>query len=146
MYIGHRDGVWEVSVSKMGLPIIGTYLYFFRVITILSESYLNSEDNTIINYFLLCLGTASADHTAIVWGMHSGRALLQYTGHKGSVNSLRFHPSKELVLTASGDGSVHIWQCAVHLHNESSSGRMIMPSSEGMTLPIKSSKLSHMID
>ena len=77
------------------------------------------------------LGTASADHTAIVWGMHSGRALLQYTGHKGSVNSLRFHPSKELVLTASGDGSVHIWQCAVHLHNESSSGRMIMPSSEG---------------
>ena len=80
---------------------------------------------------LYIIGTASADHTAIVWGMHSGRALLQYTGHTGSVNSLRFHPSKELVLTSSGDGSVHIWQCAVHLHNESSSGRMIMPSSEG---------------
>ena len=92
----------------------------------------NSDDKAIIIYVHLCLGTASADHTAIVWGMHSGRALLQYTGHKGSVNSLRFHPSKELVLTASGDGSVHIWQCAVHLHNESSSGRMIMPSSEGI--------------
>ena len=36
--------------------------------------------------------------------------MMQYTGHTGSVNSLRFHPSKELVLTASGDGSVHIWQ------------------------------------
>ena len=106
----------------------------------------NFDINAIVIYFHLCLGTASADHTAIVWGMHSGRALLQYTGHKGSVNSLRFHPSKELVLTASGDGSVHIWQCAVHLHNESSSGRMIMPSSEGMTLPIKVSKLSHLID
>jgi hypothetical protein len=49
-YSGHKDGVWEVSVSRMGLPIIGT---------------------------------ASADHTAIIWGMHSGRPLLQYTGHTG---------------------------------------------------------------
>ena len=64
------------------------------------------------------LGTASADHTAMIWGMHSGQALLQYTGHTGSVNSLRFHPSKELVLTASGDGSVHIWQVG---QNESQS-------------------------
>jgi hypothetical protein len=23
-YTGHKDGVWEVSVSRMGLPIIGT--------------------------------------------------------------------------------------------------------------------------
>ena len=60
-YTGHRDGIWEVSVSRMRLPI---------------------------------LGTASADHTAIIWGMHSGQALLQYTGHAGSVNSLRFHPTK----------------------------------------------------
>ena len=112
------------------------------------------------------LGTASADHTAIIWGMHSGQvcsifklytsyysysnnlviclqffnktvcftknfqALLQYTGHAGSVNSLRFHPSKELVLTASGDGTAHIWQCAVHLTNESSSGRMASSEDE----------------
>ena len=76
------------------------------------------------------LGTASADHTAIIWGMHSGQALLQYTGHAGSVNSLRFHPNKELVLTASGDGTAHIWQCAVHLTNESSSGRMASSEDE----------------
>ena len=96
-YTGHRDGIWEVSVSRMRLPI---------------------------------LGTASADHTAIIWGMHSGQALLQYTGHAGSVNSLRFHPTKELVLTASGDGTAHIWQCAVHLTNESSSGRMASSEDE----------------
>ena len=59
-----------------------------------------------------------------------GQALLQYTGHTGSVNSLRFHPNKELVLTASGDGSVHIWQCAVHLYNESSSGRVASSEDE----------------
>lgn len=63
-YSGHKDGIWEVSVSRMGLPI---------------------------------LGTASADHTGMIWGMHSGQALLQYSGHTGSVNSLRFHPNKELV-------------------------------------------------
>ena len=96
-YVGHKDGIWEVSVSRMGLPI---------------------------------LGTASADHTAMIWGMHSGQALLHYTGHSGSVNSLRFHPKKELVLTASGDGTVHIWQCAVHLYNESSSGRVASSEDE----------------
>lgn len=96
-YNGHKDGIWEVSVSRMGLPI---------------------------------LGTASADHTAMIWGMHSGQPLLQYTGHTGSVNSLRFHPNKELVITASGDGSVHIWQCAVHLYNESSSGRVASSEDE----------------
>jgi hypothetical protein len=42
----------------------------------------------------------------------------------------RFHPNKELVLTASGDGTAHIWQCAVHLYNESSSGRMASSEDE----------------
>lgn len=55
-YVGHKDGIWEVTVSRMGLPL---------------------------------LGTASADHTAMIWGMHSGGALLQYAGHQGSVNSIR---------------------------------------------------------
>jgi len=84
-YPGHKDGVWEVAVSRLNLPI---------------------------------LATGSADQTANIWGMHSGHCLLQYQGHSGSVNSIRFHPNKELVLTASGDGTAHIWQCAVNLFNE----------------------------
>lgn len=59
------------------------------------------------------IGTASADHTAAIWGIESGRCLLQYQGHQGSVNSIKFHPSKELVLTSSGDATAHIWQAAV---------------------------------
>ena len=62
--------------------------------------------------------------------MHSGACLLQYHGHSGSVNSVRFHPSKELALTTSGDGTAHIWQCAVNLHNESSSGRVASSEDE----------------
>lgn len=79
-YTGHRDGVWEVSVGRLGQPIIAT---------------------------------ASADRTARVWAIDSGRCLLQYIGHSGSVNSVRFHPTKELALSASGDNSAHVWQAAV---------------------------------
>lgn len=60
------------------------------------------------------IATASADHTARVWGVDSGRCLLQYTGHSGSVNSVRFHPMRDLILTASGDNSAHVWQAAVN--------------------------------
>lgn len=42
----------------------------------------------------------------------------------------RFHPDKELVLTASGDGTAHIWQCAVHLSHESSSGQVALSEDE----------------
>ena len=59
------------------------------------------------------IATASADYTARIWGIESGRCLLQYIGHNGSVNSVRFHPVRDLVLTASGDNSAHVWQAAV---------------------------------
>ncbi|KAH8417703.1 hypothetical protein KR222_004499 [Zaprionus bogoriensis] len=60
------------------------------------------------------IGTASADHTACIWGIESGRCLLQYQGHAGSVNSIKFHQHRDLVLTGSGDGTAHIWQAAVN--------------------------------
>ena len=63
------------------------------------------------------IGTASADHTACIWGIESGRCLLQYQGHAGSVNSIKFHQHRDLVLTASGDGTAHIWQAAVNWDN-----------------------------
>lgn len=80
-YVGHKDGVWEVSVARAEQPVIGT---------------------------------ASADHRACIWSTDSGRCLLQYQGHSGSVNSIRFHPTKDLVLTASGDCTAHLWQAAVN--------------------------------
>lgn len=60
------------------------------------------------------IGTSSADHTACIWGIESGKCLLQYQGHNGSVNSIRFHPAQDLVLTGSGDGTAHVWQGAVN--------------------------------
>lgn len=79
---GHRDGVWEVSVSHTDPHVIGT---------------------------------ASADHSARIWWMDNSACLLQYLGHSGSVNSLRFHPTQDLVLTSSGDQTAHVWKAQVNL-------------------------------
>lgn len=54
------------------------------------------------------------DHTACVWSIDTARCLLQYQGHVGSVNSIRFHPLRDLVLTGSGDCTAHIWHAAVN--------------------------------
>ncbi|XP_021070987.1 WD repeat-containing protein 37 isoform X1 [Mus pahari] len=81
-YIGHRDGIWDVSVARTQ-PIV--------------------------------LGTASADHTALLWSIETGKCLVKYAGHVGSVNSIKFHPSEQLALTASGDQTAHIWRYVVQL-------------------------------
>ena len=61
LFKGHRDGVWDLALSRHS-PIV--------------------------------LGTASADFTARIWCMENEACLLQYVGHTGSVNSIRFHPSQ----------------------------------------------------
>ena len=78
-YLGHKDGLWDISISRLGHPLIGT---------------------------------ASADKTARIWGIDSGRCLTLYTGHTGSVNGIAFHPSQDIVLTVSGDGTGHVWQAS----------------------------------
>uniref|UniRef100_A0A8C8DXD3 WD repeat-containing protein 37 n=1 Tax=Oryzias sinensis TaxID=183150 RepID=A0A8C8DXD3_9TELE len=66
-YVGHRDGIWDLSVTR-NQPVV--------------------------------LGTASADHTAMLWSIETGKCLLRYTGHQGS---------------ASGDQTAHIWRYMVQL-------------------------------
>ncbi|XP_022088415.1 WD repeat-containing protein 37-like isoform X2 [Acanthaster planci] len=79
---GHRDGVWEVSLSRGETPL---------------------------------LGTACADRTARLWCIETGACALEYVGHLGSVNSIRFHPTESLVLTSSGDCTAHVWKSTVTL-------------------------------
>ena len=62
---------------------------------------------------LMCLCACVSDHTARIWWIESGSCLLQYQGHNGSVNSIRFHPSQDLVITASGDQTAHIWRAQI---------------------------------
>lgn len=61
---------------------------------------------------ILVIATASADHTARLWDIQTGQCILQYAGHAGSVNSVRFHPTQDLLVTGSGDQSAHVWRAA----------------------------------
>uniref|UniRef100_A0A3B4DGT5 WD repeat-containing protein 37 n=1 Tax=Pygocentrus nattereri TaxID=42514 RepID=A0A3B4DGT5_PYGNA len=81
-YVGHRDGIWDLSVTRTQ-PLV--------------------------------LGTASADHCAMLWSIETGKCLLKYAGHAGSVNSIKFHPTEQMALTASGDQTAHIWRYMVQL-------------------------------
>lgn len=56
--------------------------------------------------------TGSADHTAKIWDMASGEALLTLQGHSGSVNAACFSPDGVQLLTASGDGTARVWDAA----------------------------------
>lgn len=82
------------------------------VLTRLYMASLTVLKSWILNIYWRLLFYVS-DHTAHIWWIESGSCLLQYAGHKGSVNSIRFHPTQDLVLTASGDQTAHIWRAQV---------------------------------
>jgi WD40 repeat protein len=69
---------------------------------------------TISNSSINAIASASADQTAKIWNADTGRCLLSYTGHGGSVNSVAIYPENNadelIVLTASGDRSAHLWK------------------------------------
>jgi len=56
------------------------------------------------------LATASADRTVRIFNTTQTKSTWCYVNHRGSVNSVQFHPSKRLVLTASGDQSCHVFK------------------------------------
>eukprot|EP01105_Mastigella_eilhardi_P001940 TRINITY_DN12385_c1_g1_i4.p1 TRINITY_DN12385_c1_g1~~TRINITY_DN12385_c1_g1_i4.p1 ORF type:complete len:474 (+),score=130.55 TRINITY_DN12385_c1_g1_i4:27-1448(+) len=58
--------------------------------------------------------TASADRTARLWHCVTAQSIT-YFGHKGSVNSIRFHPSERLVCTSSGDCTCHVFKAPTSL-------------------------------
>ncbi|KAJ5067232.1 wd repeat-containing protein [Anaeramoeba ignava] len=56
-------------------------------------------------------GSSSADRIVRIWDHMSKKTTNIYTGHKGSVNSIRFHPKEyNICCTSSGDKTCHIWK------------------------------------
>ena len=81
---GHTDGIWDVAVCPW-------------------ENKEGFSQETL-------LASASADRTGRIWAVESGREVATLVGHKGSVNSICFHPYQALVCTASGDKSCNVWR------------------------------------
>ena len=81
---GHTDGIWDIAVCRW-------------------------ENKEAFCHETL-LASASADRTGRIWAVESGREVATLVGHKGSVNSICFHPYEALVCTASGDKSCNVWR------------------------------------
>uniref|UniRef100_A0AAY4AG63 WD repeat-containing protein 37 n=2 Tax=Denticeps clupeoides TaxID=299321 RepID=A0AAY4AG63_9TELE len=90
-----------------------------RAVCQLVKEYVGHRDGIwdlgITRIHPVVLGTASADHSAMLWSIETGKCLLKYVGHAGSVNSIKFHPTEQMALTASGDQTAHIWRYMVQL-------------------------------
>ena len=82
-YSSHRDGVWDVTAVH--------------------------RNGTLI------VASASADYAVRIFNVDCQRPVVAYSGHRGSANSVRFYPSpnRDLVLSAAGDSTVHLWEFPV---------------------------------
>jgi dipeptidyl aminopeptidase/acylaminoacyl peptidase len=58
------------------------------------------------------LATASADGTARIWEVASGRLLTTLEGHQRAVQAVAFSPDGQRLVTASADGTARIWEVA----------------------------------
>ncbi|KAG1652951.1 WD repeat-containing protein 37 [Nymphon striatum] len=78
------------------------------------EKSVGSEAGDLIDTGGNTKGSKQKYHSARIWDSESGNCLIRYLGHSGSVNSIKFHPIQDLVLTASGDQTAHIWRVSTN--------------------------------
>lgn len=90
-YKYHSDAIWDVQC-------VPTY-----------------STDTDLNLF----ASASADGNVCFWTQNLVNPILVYSGHSGSVNCIRFHPTKTLALSASGDKTCQIWKFKNSINQES---------------------------
>ncbi|MEZ5327949.1 MAG: protein kinase [Verrucomicrobiales bacterium] len=58
------------------------------------------------------LVTGSADHTAMLWDVETGRAMLTLKGHTMLVDQVKFYPDGKRILTRSWDRTQRVWEVA----------------------------------
>ena len=63
--------------------------------------YQSLWQNSFATYYISLQYFSSflSDRTARLWNVESGQCLLSYMAHNGSVNSIRFHPTEQMVCT-----------------------------------------------
>jgi len=86
------------------------------------------------------IATASADNTARIWDVATGREITVLRGHEGAVASVAYSADGKTVVTASGDKTARVWETAsgreiavlrghkdaVHLAEFSHDGRFVV--------------------
>ncbi|KAI9025926.1 WD40-repeat-containing domain protein [Phycomyces nitens] len=54
------------------------------------------------------IACGSADRTAVVWEVDSGKILYKLPGHKGSVNDVDWHPKEPILMSCSTDKTIFL--------------------------------------
>jgi WD40 repeat protein len=72
--------------------------------------------------------TGRIDHAVRVWDVASGKELHQFTGHPREVLQVAFLPDGQRALSASADGTVHIWKLPRSVTDTSSQARAQPPA------------------
>ena len=54
--------------------------------------------------------SGGADHSLKLLGVNSANVLREFSGHTSYVNSIRFYDDDSMILSASSDGTVRVWQ------------------------------------
>ena len=60
------------------------------------------------------LVSGSDDFTAKVWDYQSKTCVATLSGHTGNISAVRFHPELPLIVTASEDGTVRLWNSSTY--------------------------------
>ena len=55
------------------------------------------------------LATASYDNTINLWSVKDGQLLRSFNGHEDGVLAVSFDPTGQLIVTASNDNTIRIW-------------------------------------
>ena len=53
--------------------------------------------------------TGSADNTARIWDLETGRTRVVLKGHRDTVSAVGFSPDGRYVVTGSYDGTARVW-------------------------------------
>lgn len=81
-YVGHRDGIWDLSVSRTQPVVLGTA----SAGSVHDESLIRcrSRPELVSCVTAIFFPAGFADHTAMLWSIETGKCLLRYLGHQGS--------------------------------------------------------------
>jgi len=102
-YEWHKDGLWYITTAlRQQKQFMATASAGKRVFCLIVNCYSNGLDAVIDGTACVCDVTKMDANIS---------PFLSYVGHSGcSVNCIKFHPNYDLIMTAGGDGSTHIWR------------------------------------
>lgn len=52
--------------------------------------------------------SAGCDRQALIWDLRNGQSVQSFEGHESDINSVKYHPNGDAIVTGSDDGTVSL--------------------------------------